>query len=119
MKTCHSPTLIRSEGDLEKNAKLWYQEVDPAVLRVYWGKIDPADPTRAAIDNMYLIMKVKGGGSTVEQQERAKRVRWGELVCAMERLEEKFGWKAIDGTAAYTKDEKPEHKTRILGESTD
>lgn len=96
---------------------MWYKEVDPSVLGVYWGKIDASDPAKAAIDNMYLIMKVKGGGISKEEEDKAKRTRWEELVCVMEHLEEKFGWGSMDGTEAYTKDEKPEHKSRILGES--
>lgn len=47
---------------------------------------------------------------------KPREVRWKELVCIMETLEEKFGWKKVEGTSVYTKDEAPEHKSNILGE---
>lgn len=100
------------EGDLEKNAKLWYQEVNPSVLKVFWGQ---TDPVKAALDNMYLIMEVKGGHETAEKEAEAKEKRWKELLCVMETLEQRFGWEEVEGTEVYTKDEKPEHKSRILG----
>lgn len=83
--------------------------MDPAVLSVYWGD----EPATAAIDNMYRIMRAKDGK---ENSGKARRIRWEELVCVLERLELHLGWEVVEGTDAYTKDE-DSHKSRVLGES--
>lgn len=110
------PADKASEGDLEKNAKLWYQQVDPEVLGCYWSRHNPADPTAAAIDNMYLIMKVKGGKGSAEDEHMARKTKWEELLCVMENLEQDYGWIPQDGRGAYTSDESESHKSMVLGE---
>ena len=104
------------EGDLEKNAKLWYKEVDPRILGRYWGKHDAPDPTAAAIENMYRIMRVKAGKETTEEEIKARQIKWDELVCVMENLAEELGWASQDGRTAYTSDKSKAHKSMVLGE---
>jgi hypothetical protein len=108
-----SPT----EGDLEKNAKLWYQQVDSAVLGLYWTRHEQSDPTSAAINNMYRIMRVKEGKAKDGEEETARTIKWEELVRVMELLENRLGWAPQDGRGAYTRDESESHKSMVLGES--
>lgn len=117
--------LQDAEGDLEKNAKLWYQEVDPSILGVYWNRIDSANPQQAAVHNMYRIMRVKAGKGGAkkefrkeeEEEEEVRQVKWDELVCVMEELEKLHGWAEVDGTRFYTReDPEPGHKSMVLGE---
>jgi hypothetical protein len=103
-----------TEGDLEKNAKLWYKEVEPSILGNYWDKDDPAG---AAVENMYRIMRVKAGEETPEAENKARQIKWEELICVMEHLERMVGWAPQDGTQTYTSDAAASHKSRVLGES--
>lgn len=108
------------EGDLEKNAKLWYQQVDPAVLGTYWTRHAPSessDPREAAIENMYGIMRVKAGKGQPGEEETVRRKKWEEMCCVMEELEKRHGWGKVDGTEVYTRDEDPSHKSMVLGAS--
>lgn len=50
-------------------------------------------------------------------EESVRRVKWEELTRLMHALEEQHGWGEMDGREAYTRDEKPEHKSMVLGES--
>ena len=103
-----------AEGDLEKNAKLWYQEVDPDVLRIYWQRYNPSDPCKAAIDNMYTIMRVKGNKSQQGDEEKVRRVKWDELCCVMAELERRHGWEEMDAREVYTPED---HPSMVLGTS--
>lgn len=105
--------LHLSEGDLEKNAKLWYEQIDPEVLSTYWGKEDPVKKAHEAMQRVGQGMR---GELSEDELKKVKEVRWKELVAAMEALEKKHGWGEVDGTTAYTQDEKPEHKSNVLGE---
>jgi hypothetical protein len=110
---------LTPEGDLEKNAKLWYQQVDPAVLGTYWsrhGAAGSSDPRDAAIENMYGIMRIKGGKAEPGEEERVRRKKWGEMCCVMADLEQRHGWGKVDGTEVYTRDDDPSHKSMVLGE---
>ena len=95
-----------AEGDLEKNAKLWYQEVDPSLLTLFWNpsrfNSSDSDPTKAAIDNMYKIMSVKAGEASKELEQEVRRVKWDELCFVMAELENKFGWGQVEGTEVYS-----------------
>jgi len=108
--------LKRPEGDLEKNAKLWYKQVEPSTLSIFWGEDDPA---ASAKENMYRIMSVKSGNLPREKQEKeeehARKVKWEEMVCVFKHLESSFGWGQVDGTTVYTRDEDPSHKSMVLG----
>lgn len=108
--------LKRPEGDLEKNAKLWYEQVEPSTLSIFWGEDDPA---ASAKENMYRIMSVKSGDLPRETQEKeeehAGKVKWEEMVCVFKHLESSFGWGEVDGTTVYTRDEDPSHKSMVLG----
>lgn len=89
----------------------------PEVLGHYWGRHNAADPTSAAVDNMYRIMRVKAGKETREVEQLARRIKWEELVCVMENLEKDLGWEPQDGTKAYTSDRAAAHKSMVLGKS--
>jgi hypothetical protein len=67
---------------------------------------------------MYRIMRVKAGGAPVEEENKAREIKWEELVCVMEMLEERFGWAPQDGRKAYTRDESESQKSMVLGESS-
>jgi len=95
---------------LESNAKLWYEQTSSDVLSTFWGKDKPND---AAIEAMRRIGKSQKSG---KDDPEARELRWKELVSILESLEEAHGWKSMDGTEAYTKDENPEHKSMVLGE---
>lgn len=84
-------------------------------MRHYWGKYDEASPAGAAIENMYRIMRVKGGRAPAEEELLAREVRWDELLAVMEAMEKKHGWEKQDGTSAYTRDQDVSHKSRVLG----
>lgn len=98
---------------MEKNAKLWYQEVSPDVLSTYWGRFDKIDPNKAAFSHLYRIMAVKKGEK--EDEHEVRRIKWEELVCVMQSLEGKSGYDKMDGREAYTRDEKESHKSNVLG----
>jgi len=66
---------------------------------------------------MYQIMRVKAGEASPAEEEEARKVKWKEVVSVMELLEVRVGWKAQDGTTAYTRDESESHKSMVLGES--
>ncbi|KAK8847659.1 hypothetical protein IAR55_005518 [Kwoniella newhampshirensis] len=105
--------LHQTEGDLEKNAKLWYQQVDPAILRHYWTGDDACGE---AIENMYRIMSVKAGKADEAEETKARQIKWDELCCVMSELEKQHNWRVVDGTEFYTRDEDPSHKSMVLGE---
>jgi hypothetical protein len=65
---------------------------------------------------MYRIMTVKSGKGSSTEEEEARAIKWKEMVSVMELLEDRLGWKAQDGTAAYTRDESESHKSNVLGE---
>ena len=106
--------LHQNEGDLESNAKLWYEQVSPSILKLYWGE-EGEDPVKAAVSNMKAIGAVRqlAKPSKDEQAEieRVSKIRWRELVCIFEDLETKYGYKEWNGTDAYTKDQDPSHKS--------
>ena len=104
-----------AEGDLEKNAKLWYKEVDPKVLGQFWTPASGKTPSEVALDNMYAIMRVKGGKATAAEAEQVRKTRWEELLRVMRILEDKVGWEPQDGQQAYTSDTSASHKSRVLG----
>ena len=104
-----------TEGDLEKNAKLWYEQVDGSVLAHYWGEPDANDK---AVEGMRKIQKVlhqKKTDRDEKEETEAKEIKWKELVCILDVLEKKFGWEEMDGSNAYTHDEDPSHKSMVLG----
>jgi hypothetical protein len=86
------------------------------VLGLYWANHNSGDPIAAAIDNMYRIMRVKEGKSETGEEHTARTVKWEELVCVTELLEDRLGWARQDGTGAYTRDESESHKSMVLGE---
>jgi hypothetical protein len=110
---CTDPELTRiPEGDLEKNAKLWYQQVDPKVLSTYWGESDPA---AAAIENMYRVKMLKEGTEKDSAEDKkARRIKWEELTSIVESLEKAHGWGSVDATQFYTKDEDPSHQSLVM-----
>lgn len=67
---------------------------------------------------MYKIMKIhsqKPQEKDMKLDEEVRKVRWDELVCILEELERTHGWKQVDGTEYYTKDDDPSHKSMVLG----
>jgi len=64
---------------------------------------------------MYRIMRVKEGTGKAGEEETARTIKWNELICVMELLENRLGWARQDGTKAYTRDESESHKSRVLG----
>lgn len=44
-----------------------------------------------------------------------RQVKWDELVAILDQLEQKFGWKQYEGSAAYTRDVDQSHKSNVLG----
>ena len=97
---------------------MWYAQVDPAILRLYWGKFDSDDPCAAAQANMYKIMRVKAGEKDAgeELETETRKVKWDEVCCVMGELERRYGWGKVDGREVYTKDEDPSHKSNVMGE---
>lgn len=65
---------------------------------------------------MYKIMRVLGGERDEGLKEETRKVKWDELCCVMLELEKMHGWKVVNGTEVYTKDEDPSHKSMVLGE---
>ncbi|KAK9896963.1 hypothetical protein P389DRAFT_51659 [Cystobasidium minutum MCA 4210] len=106
-----------AEGDLEKNAKLWYEQVDPSLLSKYWGSPDPASKTSDYLTRLqeYLRSKSTKSGDSQEGIE-LRQIKWKELVAILEELENKFGWEETDGLSHYTEDKDPSHKSNVLGE---
>lgn len=88
------------------------------MLGLYWAKHNADDPTGAAIDNMYRIMRVKEGKAEKGEEHTARTTKWEELVHVMELLEDRHGWARQDGSGAYTRDESESHKSMVLGESS-
>lgn len=108
--------ITYTEGDLEKNAKLWYEQVDASVLAHYWGESNANDK---AVEGMRKIQKVlhqKAADRDEKEETEAKEIKWKELVCILDVLEKKFGWEEMDGSKAYTHDDDPSHKSMVLGE---
>jgi hypothetical protein len=83
------------------------------VLGHYWTG---SDPCAAAIENMYRIMRVKGGKADEAEDAKARQIKWDELCAVMAELEKQHGWEPVDGTTFYTRDEEPSHKSMVLGE---
>ena len=96
-----------AEGDIDQNARKWYEQTDPSVLATFWPS------TQAAIDYVYSVSTARTGGGHGSEQVRQKK--WDELVAVTLALEKRYGWGARDGREAYTKDEAPSHKSRVLG----
>jgi hypothetical protein len=63
------------------------------------------------------VSAVKTGKGEEGEGDSVRRVKWDELVAVFHALEDKHGWAAMDGREAYTRDEKAEHKSMVLGES--
>lgn len=111
---------MNQEGDLESNAKLWYKDTDPSVLCSFWASKEEAVEYVDQVSRVKARLgKGKGMGRGCaedgEEMEVRKR-RWDELVCVMMILEKEHGYAEMDGREVYTRDEKPEHKSNILGE---
>ena len=109
--------IVYTEGDLEKNAKLWYEQIDAKVLSTFWGDDEPAKKAHAF---MYKVQKVEYHQKPTEKDEKlendCRETKWKELVAILEALEAKHGWKGgVDGTTSYTRDEDPGHKSNVLG----
>jgi hypothetical protein len=85
------------------------------MLKLVWKDGDPHD---SAIQAMYDIQKVHKAGVKADpmEDERCRTVKWRELVCIFEKLERDHGWAAVDGKQFYTQDDKPSHKSNVLGE---
>lgn len=108
-----SGITLTLEGDLDKNAKSWYKEVNAKVLATFWGS---NEPNIAAVRNTDMIMRIKAGDATAEEELQARKSRWQELISVLEYLEKKFGYERVEGTSVYTRDETESHKSRILGQ---
>jgi hypothetical protein len=67
---------------------------------------------------MYRIMSVKRGDAAEGDEKKSREVKWEELCWVESELERRFGWGVVDGTTVYTHDEKPSHKSMVLGESS-
>ena len=107
--------ITTTEGDLEKNAKLWYEQVDPALLARYWGNTQPVENAVAALRQIQTVLYEKNSEKDKVLEEEMRRVRWKELVCILEALEREVGWAEVDGTLAYTKEAPSSHKSMVLG----
>lgn len=108
------PYLI-TEGDLEKNAKLWYEQVDPGVLSLYWGKEDPVSGTAKYLDRLQDHLRSKKADRDDNEGKELKEIKWKELVAILEELENRYGWEETDGLQFYTEDKDPGHKSNVLG----
>jgi hypothetical protein len=104
------------EGDLEANAKLWYEQVPESLLALYWGKGTAQNARLATLENMNRISRVKDRKGNEGEEILARQLKWGEMCAAMLALEERWGWREVDGIQYYTKDEDESHKSRVLGE---
>lgn len=106
--------LHQAEGDLESNARLWYEQTDPKVLSKFWKG---ADPIEDAVANMRKIGRVRDLGAikSGEDVKTLRQIRWDELVCIMRHMEEIAGWKEWDGTKVYTSDPN-KSSSLVLGE---
>ena len=126
---CFSWPISRTEGDLSENAKLWYQQVDPAILSKFYSS-SANEPVKSAEAFVSRVIEVhqslnssgvsaasSGNQELREKDEKARNEKWEELVCIMKELEGMHGWKEVDGTRYYTKDEDPSHKSNVLGET--
>lgn len=121
---------------------MWYEQVDPKILSKYWnsgnfpiakssgkaeaassGKDVESEPAQIAIGVMHRIAAVlygkKGQAPEDDEEEemQLREIKWKELVCILECLEEQHGWSKVDGTSAYTHDDDPSHKSMVLGKS--
>jgi hypothetical protein len=106
---------MASEGDLEKNAKLWYEQVDPEVLSVYWGKESPISGTAKYLDRLQDHLRTKKADRDMNEEKELKEIKGKELVAILEELEKKHGWEETDGLQFYTEDKDPGHKSNVLG----
>ncbi|KAL7005927.1 hypothetical protein EMMF5_004468 [Cystobasidiomycetes sp. EMM_F5] len=108
--------LHLAEGDLEKNAKLWYDQIEPSVLSHFWGKQDPVKHAQDAMRKCQQVMyHQKPGDKDGSLLHECRETRWKELVAIFQYLEQKHGWDRVEGTTAYTRDEDPGHKSNVLG----
>ena len=107
-----------AEGDLEKNAKLWYEQVDSHLLTIYWGKDQPIAKATDSLRKIQKLLYDPGHSHADQSSEHGmelRQVRWKEIVCILEALETRLGWEEVDGTVAYTKEESSSHKSMVLG----
>ena len=107
--------FIRAEGDLEKNAKLWYEQVDPPILSAYWGKSDPVSSTSDYLTRLQAYLRTKVADRNQNEGKELKEIKWKELVAILTEIEKKFGWTENDGLQFYTEDKDPSHKSNVLG----
>lgn len=103
------------EGDLEKNAKLWYEQVDPSLLSLYWGKDDPVKSTAQYLDRLQSHLRSKTGTRDAKEDKQLKEIKWKELRTILTELEKRYGWKETDGLQYYTEDKDPGHQSNVLG----
>lgn len=100
---------------MEKNAKLWYEQVDSSVLATYWDSSDPASKAANYLERLQNHLR---SGKSVEESsegEELRDIKWKELVAILVELEKKFGWEQTDGLQYYTEDKDPSHKSNVLG----
>lgn len=108
-------SLLTIEGDLEKNAKLWYEQVEPSLLSLYWGKQDPVTATARYLDRLQVHLRSKVSNRDAKEDIELKEIKWKELVAILTELEKKYGWEETDGLQYYTEDKDPGHKSNVLG----
>lgn len=108
--------LHAAEGDLEKNAKLWYEQVDPSLLSLYWGENEPVSKTAQYLDRLQSHLRSKTSHRNAKEIIELKEIKWKELVAILTELEKKYGWEQTDGLQYYTEDKDPGHKSNVLGE---
>jgi hypothetical protein len=104
-----------TEGDLEKNAKLWYEQVEASVLSVYWGTSDPAAKASDFLGRVQEHLRNRSSKPDDKEGKDLRELRWKELVAILDDLEKKFGWNETDGLQYYTEDKDPSHKSNVLG----
>lgn len=115
--------LHLAEGDLSENAKLWYQQVDPPLLSKFYDSppVASAEAFVSRVIEAHQALKSAGGSlesmdpETTSKNEQVRKQKWDELVTIMRELEAMHGWKEVDGSQFYTKDEDPSHKSNVLG----
>lgn len=100
---------------MEKNAKLWYEQVDPSLLSIYWGSPDPASKTADYLTGLQDYLRSKRSKPNEQEEKELKEIKWKELVAILTELEKKFGWEQTDGLQYYTEDKDPGHKSNVLG----
>lgn len=114
--------LPSAEGDLSENAKLWYQQVDTSILSKFYASppVESAEAFVSRVIDVHQALKkndrtTEGDADLKRKDEEARKEKWEELVCIMQELEKLHGWKEVDGSQYYTKDEDPSHKSNVLG----